>query len=217
MKKRWIAMPAVLSFLVVAHARVDATAVTYDFTLIAADGGPLTAFNSNIYPAVNGAGAVAFQAWTNAGAGGQGIFLSEGAVIDIVAQTSLSAESSQALGPALTNSTMPPMPNRSNVSGSGTTSQASERSRAVLTRRSIVGSLCEPQQSAPLQTIERDPGVFQSSGERESVHEAGIEFRHTGARSRFRFVVSKESAHRIDQKLPFGRNHHSEFRDFVLG
>jgi hypothetical protein len=148
MEKRWIAMPAVLSFLVVAHARVDATAVTYDFTLIAADGGPLTAFNSNIYPAVNGAGAVAFQAWTSAGvegifvgsggnvttiasnaagtpfdffgpglaagpliegdgdvafkaylkAGGQGIFLSEGAVIDIVARTSLSAESLQLIG-----------------------------------------------------------------------------------------------------------------------
>ncbi len=83
MEKRWIAMPAVLSFLVVAHARVDATAVTYDFTLIAADGGPLTAFNSNIYPAVNGAGAVAFQAWTSAGV--EGIFGGGGGNVTTIA------------------------------------------------------------------------------------------------------------------------------------
>lgn len=75
----------------------------------------------------------------------------------------------------------------------------------------------EIQESAASHAIERDPRIVQGSSERESVQKARIELGHAGTCSRFRFVVEEECAHRIDQELSFGGNHHSELRDFVFG
>ena len=82
---------------------------------------------------------------------------------------------------------------------------------------SVVAFPHESQDPATPHAIDRDSRVVYRSSEGESVHEAGIELRHTGARSRVRFILVEESAHRVDQELPFDSNQSSECRDFVLG
>jgi hypothetical protein len=82
-KASWIIRVALLTFICALPAPSDATPVSYAFTLIAADDGPVGRFNSNMFPAINGTGTVAFEALTQTGI--EGIFIGNGGTLMTVA------------------------------------------------------------------------------------------------------------------------------------
>jgi hypothetical protein len=83
MKPSWIIWTAVFSFMCGWPTGGGATPIAYTFALIADSNEPVGSFNSNIFPAINSRGAVAFEGFTQTGV--EGIFVGSGGALTTVA------------------------------------------------------------------------------------------------------------------------------------
>jgi hypothetical protein len=92
----WLARAVLLAVPLAFPANVRAGAVTYSFTPIADTSGPISGFNSNIYPSINAGGTVAFQAILHTE--GEGILTGSGGPLTTIALAGPGSPFTQFLG-----------------------------------------------------------------------------------------------------------------------